>query len=210
MVQNLENRLWNDNSIVTAFNIFNPCPISLDRLQNDLQSYGNQNVMELFDFYSKGIELNAENLLSEWDLFKYNYMNAAIINQLPTWRQLVSIGCQNSDLFPNLSKLCHILNCFNAQNATVERGFSLMNRLCTKNRNKITPRVLEILMRLRLSTAEYSNFHYGPAIKEYFKNTIYSLGLKVDRKQKNLSQSLDATESIENEDYSAFTSLEEF
>lgn len=104
-------------------------------------------------------------------------MNASIESQKLNWKDLVSIGCQNDQLFPNFSILCHIckfmkyfiqklvdkilliiVNCFNAQNATVERGFSLMNRICTKNRNRIRPAVLD--MYVDASSLIYNKLQY--------------------------------------------------
>lgn len=50
---------------------------------------------------------------------------------------------------------------FRAQNATVERGFSVANRIKTDLRNRILPQVLEQLFRIRLHPCEvnYDDVH---------------------------------------------------
>lgn len=65
------------------------------------------------------------------------------------WRDVLWIAACDQDL-PNLSKCARIVLTFRAQNATVERGFSLANRLKTDLRNRILPEVLNELIRIRL------------------------------------------------------------
>lgn len=75
----------------------------------------------------------------------------------------------------HLSLFIQVL-CFNAQNATVERGFSTVNRLKTKSRNRLHAHTLEKLLRLRLSTESYDKFDYSKALECYLEGTVYSVG----------------------------------
>ena len=61
-----------------------------------------------------------------------------------------------------------LLTC-NAENATVERGFSLLSRLRTPTRNRSLSSTADKLMRLKLNAASYKTFNH---------NRIYALWLQ--------------------------------
>jgi len=81
-----------------------------------------------------------------------------------------------------------------------------MNRLCTKNRNKIKPEVLDMLMRLRLSTKSFEEFDYQSAVQHYLNQTIYGLGESVKRRTHRKTAPTETDEA----DYENFSELSEF
>uniref|UniRef100_A0A915K0F2 Transposase n=1 Tax=Romanomermis culicivorax TaxID=13658 RepID=A0A915K0F2_ROMCU len=62
--------------------------------------------------------------------------------------------------------------CFNAQNATVEGGFSLLSRIRTKLCNRLSVPVIDMLLRLRLSTANYQDFDFHHASQCYGESKL--------------------------------------
>ena len=68
-----------------------------------------------------------------------------------------------------LSQLANVLLTSNAENATVERSFSLLSRLRTPARNRLLSSTADKLMRLKLNAASYKIFNY---------NRVYALWLQ--------------------------------
>ena len=61
---------------------------------------------------------------------------------------------------PTLSQLANVLLTLNAENATVERSFSLMSRLQTPTRNRSLSSTADKLMRLKLIAASCKTFNH--------------------------------------------------
>lgn len=53
-----------------------------------------------------------------------------------------------------------------------------MNRIRTKIRNRLRVNMLDIVLRLRLSTKPFAEFDYTDALERYLKSNVYSLGQK--------------------------------
>ena len=69
--------------------------------------------------------------------------------------------------YPNISIIGNAVLLFCAENATVERGFSLMTRLKTKVRNKLSVVTVDTLMRLRLNTKKWNQYDYQSAFEKW-------------------------------------------
>ena len=80
-------------------------------------------VSKLADFS----KVDRESACDEWRNFKYE----VVINghSDDNWRKILTIAAKLNRDWPTLSQLANVLLTFNAENATVERGFSLLSRL---------------------------------------------------------------------------------
>ena len=85
------------------------------------------------------------------------------------WRKILTIAAKRNRDWPTLSQLANVLLTFNAENATVERSFSLLSRLRTPTRNRLLSSTADKLMRLKLNAASYKTFNY---------NRVYALWLQ--------------------------------
>ncbi len=102
-------------------------------------------------------EISETDILQEWNQLKYELLHEGQ-ERASTWKEVLKEPMFRSEVVPNLATLAQILLCFCAENAEVERGFSLYNRLKTKNRNRLKIGAIDMLMRLRLNTAPYPEF----------------------------------------------------
>ena len=79
------------------------------------------------------------------------------------WRRILTIAAKRNRDWPTLFQLANVLLTFNAENATVECGFSLLSRLQTLTRNRLLSSTADKLMRLKLNAASYKTFNYNRA-----------------------------------------------
>ena len=123
---------------------------------------------KLADFYN----VDRESACDEWRNFKYEVM----INRHSddNWRKILTIAAKRNRECPTLSQLANVLLTFNAENATVERGFSLPSRLRTLTRNPLLSSTADKLMRLKLNAASYKTFNYNQACALRLQNSTRS------------------------------------
>ena len=128
-------------------------PKNFPTVNAEVIDYGNQNVSKLADFYN----VDRESTCDEWRNSKYEVM----INRHSddNWRKILTIAAKRNRDWPTLSQLANVLLTFNAENATVERGFSLR----TPSRNRLLSSTADKLMRLKLNAASYKTFNYNRA-----------------------------------------------
>ncbi len=65
-------------------------------------------------------------LFQEWNQLKYELLHQGQ-ERASTWSEVLKEPMFRSDVAPNLATLAQILLCFCAENAEVERGFSVYN-----------------------------------------------------------------------------------
>uniref|UniRef100_A0A915KTU3 HAT C-terminal dimerisation domain-containing protein n=1 Tax=Romanomermis culicivorax TaxID=13658 RepID=A0A915KTU3_ROMCU len=157
----------------------------------------NYGYTHLLDFHCV---CHRENLALK-DAFEFTYVKAST-SAGENWKDTLKKCVNDPEVFPNLSQLAAAVLCFNAQNATVERGFSLLSRIKTKLRNRLSVPVIDMLLRLRLSTVNYQDFDFHQAFQYYVKKRTYSLGIKQKHKQNLEDADKDAG-------YNCFTDLPE-
>ena len=63
------------------------------------------------------------------------------------WRKILIIAAKRNRDWPTLSRLANVLLTLDAENATAERGFSLLSRLQSPTRNRLLSSTADKLMR---------------------------------------------------------------
>ena len=122
LIRNLTNR-FEDKSIITAFDLFNPNSIPSD--PTEFMQYGNENVRKLYEHYqSSGIlSGKTEICLAKWSSCKQLLpgsqfkKHSEVINYLATDQSMMK-------LYPNLCTLAQICCVVPIRSADVERTFS--------------------------------------------------------------------------------------
>ena len=100
---------------------------------------------------------------------------------------MLAIAVKRKDGWLNLASVANALLIFHAENATVERGFSLPSRLRNPTRNRLLTASADRLMRLRLHTSSYKSNDYD---KEYlhwlksFKHAQYCTNESINNDHK--------------------------
>ena len=123
---------------------------------------------KLADFYN----VDKESACDEWRNFKDEVM----INRHSddSWRRISTIAAKRNRDWPTLSQLANVLLTFNAENATLECGFSLLCRLQTLTRNRLLSSTADKLMRLKLNAASYKTFNYNRAYALWLQGSTRS------------------------------------
>ena len=105
--------------------------------------------------------MDRESACDERRNFKYEVM----INRHSddNWRKILTIAGKRNRDWPTLSQLANVLLTSNAENATVERGFSLLPRLRTPTRKCLLSSTADKLMRLKLNAASYKTSNHNRA-----------------------------------------------
>ena len=136
-----------------------------------LTVYGQEEMKYLKNKF--GIYLQGEaNVFEEWQTFKYEFLQGDnISHQGLEFLRFVA----RKDDYPSISLLCRIILCFVAENATVERGFSLFARLKTQLRNKLDMGHVDTLMRLRLNSVGWKAFDYDVAYGKWLEGKRYKI-----------------------------------
>jgi len=165
LLANLKQRFpdFGNDSVFGRAKVF--LPENFPTIAADVVEYGEESIEGLADFYA----LDKDNVCDEWRNFKYEVMS----NLCPDdeWRKVLVIAAKRSDDWPNLAHVAHALLAFNAENATVERGFSLLSRLRTPTRNRLFALTADKLIRLRLNAASYKQYNYDRSYEHWLKSS---------------------------------------
>ena len=121
------------------------------QVQTDFQ-FGNQELLKLCAKYNHFLTKNGDDtkhmLIKEYNEFKFILNEKIKYGTLKTFSDVVSNGLAE-DKFSNLATLLDICGTFQASSADAERGFSLMNTIKTKSRNRLEADHLDILLRIK-------------------------------------------------------------
>lgn len=116
-------------------------------------NFGNQNLLNLLNKYSKIIPCYSEEvkrkILSQYSNFKFLYQTKFNSNVVSSFADMVDLANKEEE-FQELSSLIDISATFQASSADCERGFSQMNAIKTKARNRLETFHLDHLMRIKL------------------------------------------------------------
>ena len=104
----------------------------------------------------------------EWDQLKFELFH---VKKVSDWEHVLLYSIQNKALFPYMAKISEIFYCFCVENAEVERGFSLYNRLKTKLRNRLKVQTIDSLMRIRLNSLSIDDFDYKATVALWYNNS---------------------------------------
>ena len=136
--------------------------------QDDLQSYGTEKIMILFEQYKTSDYITHESgiLRQEWSCLKkliieqqYSYSKMGELWQI--------ISDFHSDTFPNLLKLANIGLALTVHTSDVERGLSAQSLVKTNMRNRIASQKVEQVITVTLNCPELSEFDYSRALKKF-------------------------------------------
>ncbi len=180
IIEGLNDRLLQDKELLQNASIFVPeTSANLDK--DEFHGFGHDEICMLVTHFAQFQLSDMAAVVDEWNQLKYDTLNPEIQSRASTWLEVLKNCLRRSDVFPNLSVLAEILLCFCAENAEVERGFSLYNRIKTKTRNRLKIDTIDTLMRLRLNSPPWHSFDYNQAATIWLammRRGRYSVGQK--------------------------------
>ena len=150
-----------DMAELSRFNIFAPDRLPTDEL--GLWRYGESEIEELHNHYSNRAELNLDALQEEWDSYKVR-MKYSWAGKKQNEIRKDSLE-YTSKYMPNLHKILCIEATLALHTADCERGFSKMNSIKTKKRNRSSVDLVEMLM--QVSTLPFES-NYSKAVDTWF------------------------------------------
>lgn len=119
----------------------------MSRLLSSDFNFGLEEIEKLSLKYN--VFLADKSVISEqYNDFKYAVREKLEVKQITNFEELVMFSL-NNEQFNDLSKLLDIGGTFLASNADCERGFSLMNSIKTKQRNRLQKTHMDMLMRVK-------------------------------------------------------------
>ena len=161
LIQNLKNR-FEDKSIITAFDLFNPTSIPSD--PTELVQFGNDNVRQLSEYYkNSAILTGTENCLAEWSSCKQLIQNTQFTKHGEVIHYL-STDPSMHRMYPNLCTLAQICRVVPIHSADVERSFSQLKLVKTNIRNRMFEKTLDSLLRITIEGPEVNEFHVKDAV----------------------------------------------
>uniref|UniRef100_A0A4W3K064 Uncharacterized LOC103176722 n=1 Tax=Callorhinchus milii TaxID=7868 RepID=A0A4W3K064_CALMI len=191
IVDSLKER-FPDNVIIRAFRILDP-----DRIPSDpekLAQYGNNEAAALQNHFSDLLSNNGKDLVAEWDQMKY-----LIATRKGESLDEVCIDLAHSDMwrkeYPNFSILSEVCVVMSASTIEPERGFSSVNLIKNKYRNRLTSDQLDQLLRLCLEKPEEAQDYLDAAYAAWLQAEQWRLLLKEWRRGEESKTESDSTES---------------
>ncbi|KAK3712177.1 hypothetical protein QZH41_005804 [Actinostola sp. cb2023] len=144
LIANLEKR-FDKLPVVAAFSIFQVEDLP-NRDDCSFQDYGKDNIKEL----SLHFDFNQEELMSEWQKIKYNFVSwkkAEVLTAELCMKKILALR----DIFPSLSHLAEVGLALPVSNAWPERGVSCLKRLKTRLRSRMSQKMLNSLMMISIN-----------------------------------------------------------
>lgn len=175
--ENIESRFENSLPVLTSFKIFDPTTVP-PRSDPSFKEHGVDDIKTMADHFYKehtNKEEMAEDLLCEWQKFKYNLLQfkdeipsevlsppskETLVATSPTeWclQKMLSMRATYQHFVPGLLHLAEVCLSLPVSNAWPERGASAVKRLKTRMRSSIKNDMLSALMHITLN---------GPDVKD--------------------------------------------
>ncbi|XP_006825057.1 zinc finger protein 862-like [Saccoglossus kowalevskii] len=156
---NLEER-FPDIKLVSSFTVFDPSFITTSH-EDVMEDAGQKEKLEILcEHYS----LDEEVVFSEWDLFKETMMRNKNKPYHDILKMLTSVY---KELFPNLSKMAAVAMVLPVSTVDCERGFSTMARVKTESRNRLSEKVLNWLMMIKVEGPPISQFNFTKVVEKW-------------------------------------------
>ena len=183
IIKNLEERFkgYTESPVVTASKIFQAknWP-TLEEIETDgmeEQAYGVPELKILhthFQHLRCMEEFNLNQAMQEWFLMKITVHKMERRHQdsfAAFWQYFLSFSQHRSECvgFPNVNKIIRCLLITVVDTSCCERGFSLMNRIHTGGRNRLSLKTLEHLMRISLNGPSVEHFDPHPVLLDWNK-----------------------------------------
>ena len=161
------------NPVTQAMSFFSPH--TWPRESSSLAGFGYDEVSLLSSHFSQPLQhagYSPECCCEEWPELKMRARQILTkepsVSYLPLWKRILEEYKDNPAL-TNILGLLRITLVIPVQTATLERGFSLMKRIKTDWRNRLSPQTLSQLMMIKLDGPGLDQFNPEPAIKRWWK-----------------------------------------
>ncbi|XP_071166178.1 zinc finger protein 862-like [Mytilus edulis] len=153
---NIKNR-FPDAGLISTFSCFDPSAMkNLDTY--DLDFYAEEKIQTLAAHFSQ--LMDEETVFQEFNSFKMVIHK----NKDKTTQFILQIlMTKYRQLYPNLARLAEICMLIPASTADCERGFSVLNRVKTRARNRLSQKVLNNLMMVSTQGPEGKDFNFNRA-----------------------------------------------
>ncbi|XP_065671716.1 zinc finger protein 862-like [Hydra vulgaris] len=145
---------------------------------NTNNSFADDNIEKLYDFYNMplrnaGFTGSVNNMLDAWhNLVDYTvkYLAPDKTEYRKVWYQIFSSSMKKD--WSSVLLLVELLFVLPVSNGKVERLFSLMNRIKTDTRNRLTEKRLNNLIRVCTDETNSGEFDVNPAIELWAEDTL--------------------------------------
>lgn len=196
-------------SILQDFEIFDPSQWPIGKDRNKIASYGNEELLRILNYFSHlfsdtfQAEANEQWLRLKFFVCKRISYNERQFHEL--WPKLI----KDDKRFSTILQVIAIVMLLPMSTASCERGFSLMNRIKSKGRSRVTNSLLNNLMSISCDTDNLDTFDLQPAINQWSSNVHRRPG---NRKEKPKDSSLTHThtytsDSEDDEEYFSDTNI---
>ena len=177
LIQNLTR--FEDKSIITAFDLFNPTNIPSD--PSEFVKFGNENVRKLSEHYqSSGILNGIENCFAEWSSCKQQLIQNSQLKKHGEVIQYLSTDSVMHQIYPNLCTLAQICHVVPIHSADVERTFLQLKMIKSNIRNRMLEKTLDSLLRITTEVIRITT--EGPKVNEFpFKDAVALWACKKNR-----------------------------
>ena len=153
LVEHLQRR-FAEVPILRAFQLFNPSLIPAEK--ESVHNYGTGFVSELAQHF----ELDTCSLQQEWASLVLVMDNNFKQKETSDVLNILATNSSYQNLYPLFSKIASIALTLPVTNADSERGFSVMNRVKTILRNRLTVSSLDTLLRISIEGPERTSFDF--------------------------------------------------
>ncbi|CAJ0831434.1 2996_t:CDS:2, partial [Entrophospora sp. SA101] len=155
-------------------------PREMPSNRNDLDSYGETEILILANFYGKDKKnslnksinspIHKDKLIREWRMAKNILYDYKSFNFIEAWKRIWTNNPNFHQQFSNLSSLVQLALIVPISNGNVEQVFSHQNLIKTKLRNLLSIETLNYHLQISLNGCEnYSSFDYNEAYN-YWNN----------------------------------------
>ncbi|XP_078483234.1 E3 SUMO-protein ligase KIAA1586-like [Ciona intestinalis] len=139
-----------------------------DLLNKLIERYGNAiSCSSLIKSPNLMEDMDRSTILEQFQNFKCIIMEKKDSKVINCFQDMVSFGLQSSDKFGTISNLLDICGTFQASSADCERGFSLMNSIKIKSRNRLQETHLDMLMRIKFFLLDGRSVDLNAVHKEW-------------------------------------------
>ena len=178
LIKNIQDR-FDDNSVMAAFDVFNPPKLSHQPTTEELTGfgqYGNKEIENHAKQFDKVIDDSLE-CVEEWASYRqYLKDNYSQRKHRDVISDLCSSTSPASIVYPNMSVIAKICRVIPIHTADVERTFSQLKMIKTGIRNRMCEQTLDALLRIVTE---------GPCLEDYPISEAVNLWAK--KKNRRLS-----------------------
>ena len=170
---NIRFATFDSSPVLMASKVFSP--FSWPTESSALAAFGYSEIQQLSSHFALLLQHQGylpESCIEEWPELKLRvreiYTKEPTMQYLPMWRRILNEYKENPAL-TNVLALLRIVLVIPVQTATLERGFSLMKRIKSDWRNRLSPETLSQLIMIKLDGPDMDNFNSEAAIMKWWQ-----------------------------------------